>query len=633
MRFMIAIFAAMPALCGCAAVSTVQEAFRYGAEAKLIFNVVDASLCVDYNRDGKIDGTDEQTLRAGGILRHWINDDQDENDVADDESDLINQWLSANYRNAKIDGRCDLLDFTPVRLNIRGLLDELENDSNLTFKLSQAGNAVNVAWSSLSADQANSFLTEANSVYGSSLNKPAHESLVVQVKYSGTVIPKNFLSQLETDAEKGIFLLEGAYATTRPLKLEVYDEEENRIFFMEMPLSVSSVEEMYRRGSLRIFTCPSSISTPGNNPDVNGAKDVFFLHGFSVTEKESRAWNAEMFKRLWQSGAKMKFWGITWKGDEGVPDAFHYQDNVYNAFRTASALATLVNGNGTGDKIVMAHSLGNMVVSSAIQDHGMNVAKYFMLNSAVPSEAYNPTLHNTATNNVLVHEEWRNYANRTWSSEWHTHFPATDDRSKLTWKNRFPNVASVAYNYYSTGDEVLELFNGTPGPAAGGLLDSDTKGRYAWHKQEVYKGRDENVVFDWATTDWSGWGFRENWLEMRMYSAEEANALESLSLTTNTVFTLYPSTMNTNVISRLHLDENLAKGIPALSPATGRESLNGHIVEKYNLNAGLFNNQLNSWWRTDGNLKNKWLHSDIKDAAYYFVYKLFDNFVDKGGLK
>ena len=32
-----------------------------------------------------------------------------------------------------------------------------------------------------------------------------------------------------------------------------------------------------------------------------------------------------------------------------------------------------------------------------------------------------------------------------------------DDRAKLGWPGRFADVASVAVNFYSTGDEVLEL--------------------------------------------------------------------------------------------------------------------------------------------------------------------------------
>ncbi len=39
----------------------------------------------------------------------------------------------------------------------------------------------------------------------------------------------------------------------------------------------------------------------------------------------------------------------------------------------------------------------------------------------------------------------------------------------------------------------------------------------------------------------------------------------------------------------------------------------------------------NGWSRVAGELKNRWLHSDIKDMAYFYVYKLFLDFKEKGG--
>jgi len=39
-------------------------------------------------------------------------------------------------------------------------------------------------------------------------------------------------------------------------------------------------------------------------------------------------------------------------------------------------------------KFIMAHSLGNIVVSSAIQDFGMNIDAYFAIDAAVATEAY-----------------------------------------------------------------------------------------------------------------------------------------------------------------------------------------------------------------------------------------------------
>jgi hypothetical protein len=48
----------------------------------------------------------------------------------------------------------------------------------------------------------------------------------------------------------------------------------------------------------------------------------------------------------------------------------------------------------------------------------------------------------------------------------------------------------------------------------------------------------------------------------------------------------------------------------------------------------------NGWWRTGngsadggGALDSRWLHSDMKDAAYFYVHPLFINLVNTGGLK
>ncbi len=60
----------------------------------------------------------------------------------------------------------------------------------------------------------------------------------------------------------------------------------------------------------------------------------------------------------------------------------------------------------------------DLVVSSAFQDHGMNAGKYFALNAAVASEAFDATLFETATNNPLVHTAWHDYHPRFSGSGW-----------------------------------------------------------------------------------------------------------------------------------------------------------------------------------------------------------------------
>lgn len=117
--------------------------------------------------------------------------------------------------------------------------------------------------------------------------------------------------------------------------------------------------------------------------------NVFFVHGANVSEREAHVWASEMFKRLWQSGANMEFCPVAWESDIG-PD-YNYHVNASNAFVTARRLAPLVNG-ASGRKVVIAHSLGTMVVAAAIQDYGLQVDKFIMLNSAIPSEAFEPSL-------------------------------------------------------------------------------------------------------------------------------------------------------------------------------------------------------------------------------------------------
>ncbi|MBP5788191.1 MAG: hypothetical protein J6Y19_10315 [Kiritimatiellae bacterium] len=113
---------------------------------------------------------------------------------------------------------------------------------------------------------------------------------------------------------------------------------------------------------------------------------------FNVTSNEARGWHSEMFKRFHQSGSDAKFWGVTWYGDEGLVNELHYHEDVVNAFEAAGPLADVLRTNATGPLVLMAHSLGNLVVSSAIRDHGLVCEKYFMFNAAVPAEAYDASL-------------------------------------------------------------------------------------------------------------------------------------------------------------------------------------------------------------------------------------------------
>ena len=91
--------------------------------------------------------------------------------------------------------------------------------------------------------------------------------------------------------------------------------------------------------------------------------------------------------------------------------------NVQNAFATVSALKNAMDGID-GPKWFIAHSLGNMVVSAAAQDWGMQYERYFMLNAAVPVEAYDATAVTMETRASMTPPLWSGYAERLKSVNW-----------------------------------------------------------------------------------------------------------------------------------------------------------------------------------------------------------------------
>src|SRR5207249_10794688 len=89
---------------------------------------------------------------------------------------------------------------------------------------------------------------------------------------------------------------------------------------------------------------PTDMYEPPNYPDTLCNNKAFaFVHGFYVDPNSARGWNAEIFKRMFWSGSKAKFVGVTWNSNElnetTIPD---YHKNVDNAFATAQPFAGLI---------------------------------------------------------------------------------------------------------------------------------------------------------------------------------------------------------------------------------------------------------------------------------------------------
>jgi hypothetical protein len=271
-----------------------------------------------------------------------------------------------------------------------------------------------------------------------------------------------------------------------------------------------------------------------------------------------------------------------------------------------------------------------MVVSSAINDWSANVKNYFMLDAAVPTEAF---YGQETKNQAMIPSSWNGYKESLRATEWYT-LPAFtpvdpntglgDYRSRLTWRNRFTDGSLAAfYNFFSPDDDVLTSW---------------------WILQETLKGT--VGILGYNNADYGGWGFNledtEYYVETQLPDGGsyrdpipilEANLISDSALTTKPFFkkgVLIDSLLGAggSDFAQTNRDRMLSESFPALTSAVGTNSVNNFDARNADMQL-TYKTDIMQWPR---GANGPWLHSDAKDVAYIHVYKLFKKFVDEGGL-
>ena len=652
--------------------------------------LIPADLVSDSNRDGIIDDNDRD-ITEQNPFRWWINDDNDVGELGGDDIPLkaitpvADYWttISQNDSVGPIDGIRDLIDFFPLYLDIKQLLELFPPGPNATYRLKQGDGALNFAYTDLKPEKTGDFLRALEGTDGLDNATALGSTDVRQVTSAGVVLDATWLNQINS-ARKGVLLLEGRAATDKPLVLEVSDAQGKKITEISFPLRIDGVEKMFRHVNLTFAdqTIAGRLTDkkqPSNYPDyLTNSQKFVFVHGFNVSPDDARGWNCEMFKRMHQSGSRAKFYGITWHGDETnnttVPD---YHKNVDNAFATAVPLANLVRYLGDG-VTVAAHSLGNVVVGSAIQDWGAQPAQYYMIDAAVALEAYDGA---TPKDDSMLHPDWTDYRNtadanrvadRAFASEWYLNpaFSASDMRKTLTWRDRFGNVGTNTYNFYSSNEDVLRSHSGSPSFLTA-VQSAVTGGQWAWVLQEKLKGKQISisigVISGKVGSTYGGWRLSENFYEPpavnpHSLSAAEVQGLSNESLLTEPVFdpgflvriTSPNPTGQTRFVRKgapddwimdltdlmkgsataaTHKNQLLAEMFPALTLASGGE---GGIAGD-NIFGITRNFDMPATFKTDSDKwpidRGEWHHSNIKQVSHSHLYKIFDTFVELGNLQ
>ena len=618
------------------------------AEQKI--SSIDPVLLVDYDRDGVVGAADIARHMDGRYAYFWQNDDKWKGDDAF-ESHLINR---VNSSDSVVNGRNDLINFLPISVDLAQFATHWSS-SAVYYRLeahSPALRDAKLAFANIARTQiGDASLGNDNDIHGNSLR----EAPVFELG-NGTNLPPAFVS-LTHSGRSTLFVEFPELARDSSLCLNVYSKSDNALLFSSsLKLHVGEVSKMIGWENLRSVAggsdgVPTRLATEDWPDEEHESGNVVFVHGYNMAEDaETPLWAKNVFKKLWWAGLDRGFIAVQWRGNEGQYYQVgygwvspNYYGNVQNAFATASALKTAMDGV-QGPKWFIAHSLGNMLVSAAIQDYGMPYERYFMLNAAVAMEAYDPVSGiSQESHDNMTPETWTNYVDMVRATHWFELFPEGDGRRLLTWKGRFSNVTNIV-NFYSTQEDVVCNGDGTPMPY----------GRpYSWYNQEYRKGSwammlheyeggwEFNPYHDTVTGSWVGNDYVEH--RQRMSPQDAAN-LTGETLRQHPFFLdfanpeMHTSSNGLIVASNyLYRAEMLAYAIPSESYAVGANPLpglnaytnaiTGAVVPSRNHNmAAEYTFGQDDLPQNGSEFEDKhrdWQHSTFVQRSYKRVHQLF----------
>ncbi len=485
----------------------------------------------------------------------------------------------------------------------------------------------------------------------------------------------NWINDLGKD-DKGVLLFEGAKMNyggspddvRAPLVFEIVEKASGiPALSISLNISLDSIERMYRQLNLiadeggpasgvwpsgteyggvssMVWKGSENNRGPLNYPDSETSDTQYFvyLHGYNVNGQQARAEQSGMFKRLYWSGSKARFWGITWYGFEtqgfrpgrgGFSPNFH--KNVVHAIHTSTYITQKLAQYIPPDAQITlaAHSLGNAVLSSFIQDHyaaggwksKATIKNVFLLNAAIALATLDGSIadieggggsNSITSNSYMYHDDWWDYSTNTaiydkklWAANYYNLYSEdpSDERGNLTWRDRFGDLTKLCqgdvfekpeincFNYYSTGETAL-----APLTSDVRILESvlditylqGLGGNYAFALEERLKGRVE-IPWPWpgiygdsyhyvgaalpAGSSYGGWDFNS----LIKPDPAEANGKPRNELKINPIFdhdALFPENKFGDLFNpdssgseyaKNHRDRLLAEAIPVLSLPVG----------------------------------------------------------------
>ena len=369
--------------------------------------VPDLLIAADADRDGIVNTTNRtDRTSANEPFTFWINDDSDSgsDDTAEDLDPSANVL---NRSNATIDGLRDLEDFTRLHFRVEGLPGNFLTNANMRTRIyltNLTGTPSLRLFRTTEANGGAAYLTNESTAtfqlalgaYGLLTNGTPLTLLGSEWKSSGS--NRFFLPTIFEGFSTGRCVIVFAIASntgpdiavSRPFHLELRKAES---MYEHWTVGDSHTIPWLQVGTKATNTTDSAVfGAPQRNEQMDY---ILFVHGWRMQPWERRAFASTSYKRLWQLGYKGRFgffsWPTEWVSPAGLPfDPQNYDRSERISYWSASGLQRLLvdlNRMYPARVRVMAHSMGNIVVSEALRLKGQNASRPPVIHTYVASQA------------------------------------------------------------------------------------------------------------------------------------------------------------------------------------------------------------------------------------------------------
>ena len=498
--------------------------------------IVKICMAVDKNRDGTVSFESDDFTSESEPYRFWINNDNDKEDGAGVSASSNDQAgvLISDLTTDKPDSLRDLEDFSRLQICFSGDLDaidwlfgnfesgkvrmmiatpdtggdtpeirfmpHLDRSGDLgyldgTYSGSLDAQLKAKMWTSLSADPEDWQDDILGEMWGNLWNLYREKFVefdsiersgnLLNFLFEGSAVGKGKFTLVFSSSEKDFHELTGVW-------LELLDVRE---MFEQVKLSYSSSTETssWEPRQSKPFKCPWD-----EEPD----KQIVFVHGWNMKEGSTNSYAETSFKRLWWQNYKGRYSSVYWPTGS---NPLTYAPSEFTAWKCGAALkayfdALVANGRSVN---VMAHSMGNIVVGSALREKAV-INNYALMNAAIPAECYDDRADLRQVSgtkklssmglkfaNLLYDWSWSEFEN--WAK------PSVGDDSKRAIASRgyrgfLKNTSCTMINFYLPEDfataEAWEFHNSTQKPFSGVTSYKYKIGEKIEMYREVYAGED-----------------------------------------------------------------------------------------------------------------------------------------------